>query len=80
MTIYYYELALQPGSSPGMKPCSKAREELFAQAGAVLPPEWRWSAMRWKSCPFSRGQRRLRLVIETRENIAEEREHKPKEE
>ena len=81
MTIYYYELSLQTRELSGDEALFKAREELFAKASAALPAGVEVVSHEVEELPLtSGGQRGLRLIIETRENIAEEREHEIKEE
>ncbi len=80
MTLYYYEVEVTARELSRDEALFKAGEELFARAQKALPPEAEIAGHRREELPPREGKLRLRLVIETRENIAGEMEHGQKEE
>lgn len=81
MTIYYYEVVLEKKELSRDQALYKAEEELFAGAQAALPPDVEIVSHEVEELPLPQKDKlRLRLIIETRENIAEEIEHQQKKE
>jgi similar to stage IV sporulation protein len=81
VTIYYYEVNLLSKELSKDEALFKAKEELFVQAERTLPPDVEVVSHEVEELRILEDDTpRLRLMVETRENIVKEKEHEKKEE
>ncbi len=80
-TIYYYELNVHTVELSAEEALYKAKEELYARAERSVPSDVEIVSHEVEELNLmGEDKLRLRLIVETRENIAEEKEHENKEE
>ncbi len=81
VTIYYYEVKLLKRELSRDEALFKAKEELYVQAERTLPPDVEVVSHEVEELRLlEEDTLRLRLMVETRENIVKEKKHVQKEE